>query len=151
MVAKKRLVVTKRKPIKPVSANVKRLGLYGSNTYKKQEKRASRRYALPRKRELGGEIEEIAIAILEAERHRNQLCRFNHHIFIDHRGRWVIDDEVIRDDSAGPYIQAAKKLHNMGFGITHMRNHTTITDPEDGEPVSLTLRDAEYIVDHNKW
>lgn len=144
MVVKKR-TVTKRKPVKIVTANVKRLGAYGSNTFLKQEKRKMRRGILPRKSDLG-KIEPMAIAILEAERHRNQLCRFNHHIFIDSKGRWVIDDEVIMDDPAGEYIRAAKKLSEMGYDFVYMRNHPTLTDPETGETVSLTLSDAEYII-----
>jgi hypothetical protein len=109
----------------------------------KREKKAVRKTALPRKKELSVQIIPMAIAILEAERHNNQLCRFNHDIDIDSKGRWVIDGNVIKDDPAGPYVRAARGLHKLGFGVIYMRNHPTLTS--GGEPVSVTLRDAEAI------
>jgi hypothetical protein len=145
--------IIKKKATKIPTAGVKRLGLYGGhNTFVKQEKRKFRRSNIPRKHALSNAIEPMAVAILEAERHRNQLCRFNHHVSIDSKGRWVVDDETIKDpeDTAKDYIRAAKGLYNLGYDYTYVRNCATITEPENGEPVSLTLRDAEYIVEHNR-
>lgn len=142
-----------KKAIKPTTLGIKRLGCYG-NTYLKQEKRAVRRTAIPRKHAIWADLTPMAIAILEAERHRNQICRFNHSIEIDSKGRWIIDGETIKsekyeEDSAKDYIRAAKGLYNLGFGYTYMRNCPTLTDPENGEPVSLTLRDAERIINRS--
>jgi len=145
-------VTATRKPIKMATTNPKRLGCYGGQaTYAKQEKRVSRRYKLPRKHDLGSSIEPMAIAMLEAERHKNQKCRFNHSIDIDRKGRWVIDGETIisdkyEEDTAGEYIKAARKLAEIGYGYTYMRGHPTLTDPEDDEPISLTVSDAKRII-----
>ncbi len=155
MVVKKNIKLNKS-PIKIVTANPKRLGCFGGHaTFVKQEKRVNRRYKLPRKHDLGSSIEPIAIAILEAERHNNQKCRFNHSIEIDRKGRWVIDGKTIvsenyDEDNAGNYIRAARKLAEIGYGVTYMRGHPTLTDPEDDQPVSLTLRNAEHIIER-KW
>ena len=112
--------------------------------YVKRERKAVRRTNIPRKHELVNPIEPMAIAILEAERHNNQLCRFNHNIEIDSKGRWVIDGETIKGDPAGPYIRAARGLLRLGFNVRYIRNCPTLINRDD-EPVSLTLKDAEYI------
>jgi hypothetical protein len=114
--------------------------------YVKREKKAVRRTNIPRKHELVNPIEPMAIAILEAERHKSQLCRFNYHVEIDSKGRWVIDGKTImdKDDTAGPYIRAARGLFRLGFTVMYIRNCPTLVNRDD-EPVSLTLKDAEYI------
>lgn len=99
------------------------------------------------------EIRDIAISLIEMDRHDGQQCRYNHCVEIDERGLIWIDGKKIPDYDksdwkerywdASEYMKAARTLYHAGYYIRWQRNHPILFTPDGYPAEGVRARNVE--------